>query len=111
MLATKRRTGSSGGIVPAACAAAMAGWRGADAQPASRASAQAAANVAMFRKRIDPPGGWQPALLAVILNDAQRAGLANLKEALGRIASMHILLIEDDLDLGRALHAALKVEG
>lgn len=29
----------------------------------------------------------------------------------GQIATMHILLIEDDLDLGRALQAALRIEG
>jgi two-component system, OmpR family, response regulator QseB len=37
--------------------------------------------------------------------------LGNLKIAGGTIAGMHILLIEDDLDLGRALQASLKVEG
>lgn len=37
--------------------------------------------------------------------------MANPKVAACTIAAVHILLIEDDLDLGRALQAALKVDG
>lgn len=39
------------------------------------------------------------------------APLASPKKAPATIAAVHLLLIEDDLDLGRALQAALKVEG
>jgi DNA-binding NtrC family response regulator len=37
--------------------------------------------------------------------------LDSLKTMGGTIAAMHVLLIEDDLDLGRAFQSALKVEG
>lgn len=40
-----------------------------------------------------------------------QAPLDKLKPALATMAAMHILLIEDDLDLGRALQAALRIEG
>ncbi len=46
----------------------------------------------------------------LLLKESQRWDLAFLKEA-GYKWRMHILLIEDDLDLGRALQAALRVKG